>query len=313
MVPRTVALPEEARKRTLNAMGSPSENHEPFQTTHWSLVIEAGNVSSAHSDRALEALCQLYWKPLYTFLRRRGYQPQDSQDLVQGLFHHLIQKREFFNRADKNRGQFRSFLLGALKNFLSDQKAKETAIKRGGGEPRIELDVHAIEESLVDTGMEDPTKEFDRRWAMTVLEEALNRLRKKAEARGQLAEHEQVFAYISGKDGSTDLNDLADRLGVTAEAFKMKASRMRKALSLSLHGVVSETVEKRDDVPEELAYLKGLMKKFSSFSVPPVQNSLRKGQRTIRYNDFMPQMQKRNPGRCPRVGMPKLSIRRRSQ
>ncbi|MDA7525723.1 hypothetical protein N8525_01035 [Verrucomicrobiales bacterium] len=242
-------------------MGSSTENYEPFRTTHWSLVIEAGHVKSSHSDQALEALCHLYWKPLYTFLRRRGHQPQDSQDLVQGLFHHLIQKREFFNRADKNRGRFRNFLLGALKNFLSDNKAKEKAIKRGGRTPQIELDIHLIEDSLVDVGMDDPTEEFDRRWAMTVLEEALKRLRNKAEARGQLDEHEQVFGYISGKGGTTDLNVLAKRLGVTEDAFKMKASRMRKALSLGLHGVVSETVERRDDVPEELAYLKGLMKK----------------------------------------------------
>ncbi len=242
-------------------MVSSTEKFEPFRATHWSLVLEAGEVESSSSDQALEALVRLYWKPLYTFLRRRGHQPQDSQDLVQGLFQHLLQRREFFKRADKNRGQFRSFLLGALKNFLADSKAKEAAIKRGGGAPRIELDVHALEESLADVGAEDPTEEFDRRWAMTVLEEALKRLRDKAMARGQLDEHEEVFAYISGKGGTASPSVMAKKLGVTEDAFKMKASRMRKALSLSLHGVVSETVANHADIPEELVYLKGLMRK----------------------------------------------------
>ena len=237
-----------------------TENFEPFRTTHWSLVLEAGEVQNPGSQQALEGLYRIYWKPLYTFLRRRGHQQQDSQDLVQGLFLHLIQKRQFFKRADKNRGQFRSFLIGALKNFLSDTTAKETAIKRGGGAILISLDVEELEKRVGNSGVEDPIEEFDRRWAMTVLEEALTRLRAKAETRGQLHEHETVFAYISGKCGATQPKAMADQLRVSEDAFKMKASRMRKALSLSLREVVTETVASRADVAEELTYLKGLMK-----------------------------------------------------
>ena len=222
--------------------------------------MEAGKVQNPASDQALEGLYLIYWKPLYTFLRRSGYQPQDSQDLVQGLFYHLLQKRGFFQRADRSRGQFRSFLLGALKNFLADAKAKDAAIKRGGGATHLSLDFRSLEESICDSGTDDPAEEFDRRWAMTVLEEALRRLRTKAETRGQLQEHETVFAYISGKCGATTPRSMAEKLSVSEDAFKMKASRMRKALSLSLREIVTETVASRTDVSEELIYLKRLMK-----------------------------------------------------
>ena len=236
-----------------------TENYEPFQTTRWSLVLEAGDVQNSDSQLALEGLCRIYWKPLYAFLRRRGYQQQDSQDLVQGLFLHLLNKREFFQRADKNRGQFRSFLLGALKHFLADTNAKESALKRGGGSTQIPLDVEQFEKIVDASAATDPITEFDRRWAMTVLDEALQRLKAKAEARGQLHEHETVFSYISGKSGSSQPKAVADLLNVSEDAFKMKASRMRKALSLSLREVVTETVATRADIAEELTYLKGLM------------------------------------------------------
>jgi len=232
-----------------------------FRTTHWSLVLEAGEVERPGSNQALEELCSIYWKPLYAFLRFRGYPPQDSEDLVQGLFHHLLHRREFFKKADENRGKFRSFLLGALKNFLSDLKAKESALKRGGGEKPLSFDVHEAEKWMGEQGEEDPTEEFDRRWAMTVLGQALARLEARSKARNQLEEYRSLFSYISGKSGATPPSALARELGVTEDAFKMKASRLRRALSRAIREVVAETVASPVDVDDELAYLKGLMKK----------------------------------------------------
>ena len=222
--------------------------------------MEAGATQGTRSGEALEALCLTYWKPLYAFLRRRGHSKQDSQDLVQGLFHHLLQRREFFKRADRNQGQFRCFLLGALKHFLADTKAKESALKRGGGTAaRIALDIDAMDEVLGDPNSEDPSEAYDRQWAMTALNEAVQRLRTKAEKANQVELHEIVYAYISGKLGKRSPRELASELELTEDAFKMKATRMRQALRASLNDVVAETVADFSALPGELAYLKGLM------------------------------------------------------
>lgn len=242
-------------------MVSPTQNHEAFRTTHWSLVLEAGDLQKPGSNQAFEQLYLLYWKPLYSFLRLQGHQPQDSEDLVQGLFQHLVQRREFFQKADRNRGRFRSFLLGALRNFLSDVKAKESAMKRGGGSQLLPLDVPTMEQSVDETKNVDPGEEFDRSWAMIVLEEAIAGLKAKLATRGRSEEYEVVFSYISGKSGATSPGELARQLGVSEPAFKMKATRMRQAFGRALREVVGKTVASSADLPEELAYLKGLMKK----------------------------------------------------
>jgi DNA-directed RNA polymerase specialized sigma24 family protein len=243
-------------------MDPSSDSYEEFRTTHWSRVLEAGEVHRPGSNQALEELYLAYWKPIYTYLRRRGNQPQDCQDLVQGFFLHLLERREFFLKADQHRGKFRSFLLGALKNFLSDVKAREAALKRGGGVPHLSLSYEGVEEWIGDPSKEDAMEEFDRRWAMTVLEQTLARLKSQAELQGRSREYQAVFSYISGKTGATPPGTLASELGITEGAFKMKASRLRKTLGQTIREVVAETVSGPAEVADEVAYLKQLMKKI---------------------------------------------------
>ena len=150
-----------------------------FATTHWSVVLEAADTANAGANEALERLCTTYWYPLYAYVRRQGYSPQDAEDLIQSFLARVLD-RNLFRLADPNRGRFRSFLLGVLKHFLSDERKKATAQKRGGGAMLIPLDsVLAERQYEQETATREMSAEmlFDRRWALTVLQRAADRQR----------------------------------------------------------------------------------------------------------------------------------------
>src|SRR5215213_243311 len=167
----------ETRDRPSSAEDLSSRPHGQFATTHWSMVLRAGRHDTAGAGEALARLCKIYWYPLYVQVRRRGYSAHDAQDLTQGFFARLL-ARETLAHADPGRGRFRSFVLTALKNFITDEWQKSQTKKRGSGKIPISIDVDAAERQLQTDPVNafSPDKAFDRQWAVVLLDLVLTRL-----------------------------------------------------------------------------------------------------------------------------------------
>src|SRR5688572_9383199 len=199
-----------------------------FTTTHWSVVGAAGGLTDA-SKEALEKLCRTYWPPLYSYVRRWGYRPEDAQDMTQAFFARLLEKN-FWARADRQKGRFRSFLLTALRQFLADERDRAKTIKRGGGVPLIPLDEQTGEDSFVQ-GLNrnlSGEQQFDRQWASTVLQQARDRLREECIGSGKATLYERVNLLGDEHDRSAAYADLAKELGMSVSAIKSTVSRWRE-------------------------------------------------------------------------------------
>src|SRR6266403_3318215 len=157
---------------------TPSPQPGWFATTHWSVVLAAGQTASPQAEIALEKLCRTYWYPLYTYVRRRGHSPHDAQDLTQGFFARLLEK-SWVSVADREKGKFRSFLLSVLNHYLGDERDRANAAKRGGGQALISLEQQTAENLLAQepASRGSPETEFEKRWAAAVLQQAMTRLR----------------------------------------------------------------------------------------------------------------------------------------
>ena len=167
----------ESDKQVSYSEGATSHPGGWFKTTHWTVVLDATRGDSTQARVALAKLCQTYWYPLYVFVRRRGLSSEDAEDLVQGFFARLIEK-DYLKKVDSERGKFRSFLLTALKGFLANEWDRANCQKRGGGRQIVSLDAKTTESRYVAEPMDEatPEKAFERRWAITVLDQVLNRL-----------------------------------------------------------------------------------------------------------------------------------------
>src|SRR5258706_3481391 len=156
---------------------APQRSDAWFVTTHWSVVLSAGHSDTPRAAEALQRLCQTYWYPLYTYVRRRGYSPQDAQDLTQGFFACLLE-RQSLATADPEKGRFRSFMLGAMNHFLATERAKMQTQKRGGGRAIFSLDLAAAEQrfDLESADHATPDKAFDQAWATALLDKVLSQL-----------------------------------------------------------------------------------------------------------------------------------------
>jgi RNA polymerase sigma-70 factor (ECF subfamily) len=157
--------------------GGAAQPKNYFATTHWSVVLKAGRSDTTRARDALANLCQIYWFPLYAYVRRRGYPSEDAKDLTQGFFARLLEQQTLAN-ADPHCGRFRSFILGAMNHFLADEQAKRQTSKRGGGRILLSLDLAAAEEryDLEPADDSSPDKLFDKHWALALLSEVLNQL-----------------------------------------------------------------------------------------------------------------------------------------
>ena len=162
---------------THEAHHSSSAGGGRFETTHWSLVLAAADAEDTHGREALAKLCQVYWYPLYAFVRRQGHSPHDAQDLTQEFFTRLLEK-DYLGDVDRSKGKFRSFLLAALKHFLSKEWARAKTLKRGGGHTLVPLDALSAEDRYRREPEDNATPErlFERRWALTLLDQVLTRL-----------------------------------------------------------------------------------------------------------------------------------------
>jgi RNA polymerase sigma factor (sigma-70 family) len=227
-----------------------------FATTHWSVVLQAGQEDSPKTSEALAQLCRTYWYPLYAYVRRKGYTSHDAQDLTQEFFARLL-ARNYLGGADRRKGKFRSFLLGAFEHFLAREWRRTQAQKRGGGQAAFSLDeVDAENRYVLEPAHElTPEKMFDRRWATTVLEEAISELRREYEARNQGELFTGLGALLSGDGASASYADMATSLGMNEGALKVAVHRMRRRYGELIRRQIAQTVTTPADIDEELRYL----------------------------------------------------------
>ena len=230
-----------------------------FETTHWSLVVRAGSYGEDHAI-ALATLCQTYWRPVYSYIRLRGHDADAARDLTQGFFAALLERRGL-EAARQERGRFRNFLLGSVKNFLGHEHEREQALKRGGGLSPIRLD--ADPESSFIGVIEPATREtpetiFERRWAQTLLDQTMLDLQREMERAGNAARFEALRAYLVS-DTDPPYADLARELKVTETAVRVALSRMRQRFGGALRERVAQTLDDPSRVEDELRYLIGLM------------------------------------------------------
>jgi len=216
-------------------------------------VLAARKSTAAESKQALTTLCEAYWYPLYAFVRRRGYQPEEAQDLTQEFIATLLEK-DFLKAADRERGRFRSFLLASLKHFLAKEWRRASAQKRGGDMIHLSLDFKDGEARYGREPAHELTAEkiYERRWAMTLLEQAFARLRAEFVAAGKLALYENLTLYVGGDKATVPYRELAERLGMTEGSVKVAVHRLRRRCRDLLRAEIAETVASPKDVDEEL-------------------------------------------------------------
>ena len=226
-----------------------------FHETHWSMIMAAGQKDS-RAQVALQELCRIYWYPLYAFVRRQGHSRQDAEDLTQGFFTRLLAHNDLA-AVDRAKGRFRSFLLASMKHFLANEWDKTRAQKRGGGKQILSIDFEDSESKYAAEFIHDvtPEKLYDRRWAMTVLEQVMVKLRKEMLAEGKIEQFDQMKIFLTGGKGEVRYAAVAENLGVSETAVKTAAHRLRKRYRKLLSNVIAETVETKQDVDQELRYL----------------------------------------------------------
>jgi RNA polymerase sigma-70 factor (ECF subfamily) len=233
-----------------------------FCTTHWSVVLAAGRSDSTRARAALEKLCQSYWYPLYAFVRRLGHSPHDSEDLVQSFFAQCLEKN-YLGAADQAKGRFRSFLLIALKRFLANEWDKARTRKRGGGAPAISLDAITAEQRYALEPAEplSPDRLFERRWALTLLDNVLSRLREEQRAARKTSEFELLKDSLTGGGRGTPYAELARRLGTSEGAVKVAVHRLRRRYRELLEAEIANTVASPEEIAEERRYLLSVVSK----------------------------------------------------
>ncbi len=232
-----------------------------FATTHWSMVLAASREELPGARDALDQLCRTYWYPIYAYVRRRGYGREDAQDLTQEFFAQLLRKN-YPARADRAKGKFRTFLLHTLKEFLADQRQRAATLKRGGDRTFISLDQESLEDRyrLEIPDELTPEKLFERRWAQTVLDRALARLRREFVAAGKEAAYAVLQSFEPGEQSSLSYAEAAIRLGVSESAVKSMIHRLRQRHRDLVREEIAQTVPTTAEIDEELRYLVSVLR-----------------------------------------------------
>jgi DNA-directed RNA polymerase specialized sigma24 family protein len=226
-----------------------------FQTTSWSLVLAAAGQPSTQAHTALAKLCQTYWLPVYSFIRRSGYEPDQAQDLAQSFFMVLLEKN-YLGDADQHRGRFRSFLMTSVKHFLANERDCARALKRGGGRALVSIEAMEAEGWYAPAAVEFTTPEslFERRWALSLLEQAMARLRAEFGInKARQFEKMSVFLNCDPEGGRYD--GLAAELEMSAGALRVAVHRMRQKYRNLLRAEIAETVSTPEEVDEEIRFL----------------------------------------------------------
>src|SRR5262249_19335073 len=223
-----------------------------FAATRWTLVRAARDPSAPEAREALASLCAVYWYPLYAFIRRRGHDADEAQDLTQEFFARFLEK-DGLASVDEGKGRFRSFLLAACKHFLSNARDRARALKRGGGRAPLSIDAAAAEgRYLGEPGHgETPERLFERRWALALLEQVLGRLRAEHEAAGKGPLFERLKRHLTGDEGGPHARAAAE-LGMSEGAVKVAVHRLRKRYRELLRDEIAQTLEAPDEVEDEI-------------------------------------------------------------
>jgi len=230
-----------------------------FATTHWSMVLAAQGESPA-AQEALEKLCRTYWWPIYGFVRRQGYKPEEAQDLTQSFFARLLERRDL-ETVRQERGRLRSYLLASVKNFLSKARDRELTIKRGEGQPLISLDDLLARERADQEPSHRLSADriYERRWVLTLLEQVLVRLGAEYEAAGNLPLFDHLKELLAGESGQPSQAKIAAEMQMTENAVKQALHRLRHRYRQLLHEEIAHTVAAPDDVGDELRHFMSVL------------------------------------------------------
>jgi RNA polymerase sigma-70 factor (ECF subfamily) len=249
-------VPAEDEVTPLTAIGG-NAHHGPvaFTTTHWSVVLEAQGASPA-AQEALEKLCRTYWRPIYGFVRRQGAEAEDAEDLTQGFFALLLERKDL-NTVRKEKGRLRSYLLTSVKHFLADESRHAMAVKRGKGQRLIPLD-EIRERECVDIERSDrltADQIYERRWAFTVLEQVMARMRDEYRSAGNVRFFDQMKKMLMDEPDRPSQAQIASEFDMTENAVKQAFYRFRQRYQALLREEISHTVAMPGDIEDELRHL----------------------------------------------------------
>jgi DNA-directed RNA polymerase specialized sigma24 family protein len=227
-----------------------------FATTQWSLVVAAGHRGSEEAEAALEQLCSQYWIPVFAFVRSQGHSVEESEDLTQSFFTHLVEK-EVLHAADQNRGRFRSFLLAGCRNFLSNERDRMLAAKRGAGRTPLSIDAAAAEARYQRALAHEETPErlYDRQWCLTLLAQVLDDLREEYVAGGKQRLFDRLRGFLTIGDDAGSHAEAARDLEMSIAAVKVAVHRLRRRYRHALREHVAATVATPDEIEDERRYL----------------------------------------------------------
>jgi len=232
---------------------------EGFQATPWSIVVDAGATTAPRAQAAVTELCRIYWRPIYAYLRRSGYDTHDAQDMTQSFFQHLLEN-ETLGRVSREKGRFRSFLVGALKLCLADEQARRHTLKRGSGIQFIstdELDAEEIHHLQADHEAA-PDEILDARWAGVVLERALEKVRAECAANGKTEIFEALYPFLAGTKAQVSYQEVADQMKLGLGAVTTLIYRLRRQFATAVRREVMQTVSAPHEVDEELRRLRSV-------------------------------------------------------
>jgi RNA polymerase sigma factor (sigma-70 family) len=246
---------------SLDSNGGPS-GAASFDTTHWTVVSAAANSVSPNAAAALETLCRTYWYPLYAYIRRKGYLPADAEDMTQEFFCRLIAKN-YLRSADRSMGSFRSFLLACVNHLLANEWDKARALKRGGTREFISLNSEEAEKRFTREACESdtPERDFDRRWALTLLDQAMARLRVEFTQAGKLRQFDLLKGYLSDLAGEGEYAAIAESLELDANGVATAVYRLRTTARLSAPKSPKPSRVSRNSPPRWIIYSGSLIER----------------------------------------------------
>ena len=230
--------------------------HGRFMTTRWSVIAAAAGPADARSAHALATLCEAYWYPAYAFIRRQGHDADAARDLTQEFFTRVLEKH-YFRDADPARGRFRAFLLTAIRHFLSNQRDRQQAVKRGGRMQVLSLDVDAAEGAYQLEGRDDltPEKLFDARWASVLLDRTLTRVKQDYAAADNSGAFESLKGFLTGDSDDVPYAEAGRRLSMSEGAVKVAVHRLRRRFRDALVKEIAETVSDPAEIDAEIRHL----------------------------------------------------------
>ncbi len=230
-----------------------------FAPTHWSVVLAAAGEPSSESAAALEQLCRSYWYPLYVYVRRRGFGPQDAQDLTQEFFARVLANRGL-RTVTPLKGKFRAFLLACMNHLLSDERDRATRQKRGGGQPVISFDAQTAEERYRLEPLDElsPEKVYERRCAAAIVERVLTRLEQEYAREGKAKVYRALHQFLTRERTDRDYTVAAQQLGTTQGAARVAVHRLRHRFGIVFRETVAETLDGPQELEAEMRYLLGI-------------------------------------------------------